>query len=42
MGDAFTPRDIRGWGVDIGLSLIGRLLDGGHPFEDAPAQVDIR
>lgn len=41
MGDAFTPRDIRGWGVDIGLSLIGRLLDGGHPFEDAPAQVDI-
>ncbi len=41
MGDAFTPHDIRGWGVDIGLSLIGRLLDGSHPFEDAPAQVDV-
>ena len=41
MGDAFTPADIRGWGVDIGLSLIGRLLDGSHPFEDAPAQVDV-
>ncbi len=39
--DAFTPSDFIGWGVDIGLSLIGRLLDGSHPFQDAPAQLDV-
>jgi Calcineurin-like phosphoesterase len=37
MGEAFTRDDIRGWGVDIALSLVGRLLDGTHPFEDQPA-----
>jgi calcineurin-like phosphoesterase family protein len=41
MGDDFTPLDIMGWGVDVGLSLIGRLLEGSHPFEDAPAQAEL-
>jgi hypothetical protein len=40
MGDDFTPVDIMGWGVDVGLSLIGRLLEGSYPFEDAPACTD--
>jgi Calcineurin-like phosphoesterase len=41
MGAAFTPDDIAGWGVDIALSLIGRLLDGAHRFEDQPAVADL-
>jgi hypothetical protein len=41
MGDAFTPGDLVGWGVDIALSLIGRLLDGTHRFEDRPALCDL-
>jgi hypothetical protein len=41
MREAFTPDDIRGWGVDIALSLMGRLLDGAHPFQDQPAVVEL-
>ena len=41
VGDAFTPADIAGWGVDIGLSLIRRLLHGSHRFEDHPAVADL-
>lgn len=37
MRHAFTRDDIRGWGVDVALSLVGRLLDGAHPFNDQPA-----
>jgi Calcineurin-like phosphoesterase len=36
MGDPFTKADI-GWVVEIGLSLLWRLLHDRHPFCDEPA-----
>lgn len=40
-GDAFTTRDLLGWGVKVGLSLIWRLLHGSHAFVDAPATLHL-
>lgn len=42
MGDPFTKVDIGGWVGDITLSLIQRLLNGSHPFNDAPANHDLK
>jgi hypothetical protein len=36
MGDPFTHDDIR-WITNVAVSLLQRLIDGSHPFNDAPA-----